>query len=157
MKKLLVKYDNLFRCSFPQQVPKAFAFVTLTLNKQAKIAPTATRCTSTVTYFSSMGWLGAPTGKYLNVDCNHWQLHAVWLPPLLRSATVRKFIAGTYCKSFENLTKSIYTLLMAYCTVMCHSNCFTGYELICEPQRDLTPEKAAEILRSQSDTHYTCK
>lgn len=38
--------------------------------------------------------LGAPTGKYLSEDCSHWQLHAVFYPPLLRSATVKKFMVG---------------------------------------------------------------
>ncbi len=39
----------------------------------------------------SMGWHGAP-----GVDGNdrHWQLHAHFYPPLLRSATVRKFMVG---------------------------------------------------------------
>ena len=37
---------------------------------------------------------GAPTGKYLEEDCSHWQLHALFYPPLLRSATVKKFMVG---------------------------------------------------------------
>ncbi|XP_045156716.2 galactose-1-phosphate uridylyltransferase-like isoform X1 [Mercenaria mercenaria] len=60
MKRLLIKYDNLFEVSFPY----------------------------------SMGWHGAPTGSYHHEDCSHWQLHAVYYPPLLRSATVRKFMVG---------------------------------------------------------------
>ena len=44
-----------------------------------------------------------------------WHLHAHFLPPLLRSATVRKFMVG--------------------------------YELLGQPQRDITPEVAAERLR----------
>src|ERR1044071_4867164 len=51
-----------------------------------------------------------------------WVLHAHFYPPLLRSATVRKFMAG--------------------------------YELLVMPQRDITPESAAERLRSLSDLHY---
>jgi UDPglucose--hexose-1-phosphate uridylyltransferase len=43
-------------------------------------------------------------------------LHAHFLPPLLRSATIRKFMVG--------------------------------YELLAAPQRDVTPESAAEILRN---------
>lgn len=39
----------------------------------------------------SMGWHGAP---YLPGDQRHWQLHAHFYPPLLRSATVRKFMVG---------------------------------------------------------------
>ncbi len=37
----------------------------------------------------SMGWHGAPAG-----DGAHWQLHAHFYPPLLRSATVKKFMVG---------------------------------------------------------------
>jgi UDPglucose--hexose-1-phosphate uridylyltransferase len=39
----------------------------------------------------SMGWHFAPIeeGSY-----NHWQLHAHFYPPLLRSATVKKFMVG---------------------------------------------------------------
>jgi len=39
----------------------------------------------------TMGWHGAPLreGNY-----DHWQLHAHFYPPLLRSATVRKFMVG---------------------------------------------------------------
>uniref|UniRef100_A0A131X9V2 Galactose-1-phosphate uridylyltransferase n=1 Tax=Hyalomma excavatum TaxID=257692 RepID=A0A131X9V2_9ACAR len=71
----------------------------------------------------SMGWHGAPTGEYLNKDVSHWQLHATYLPPLLRSATVRKFMVG--------------------------------YEMLAQPQRDLTPEQAADTLRALSEVHYT--
>jgi UDPglucose--hexose-1-phosphate uridylyltransferase len=39
----------------------------------------------------SMGWHGAP---YADGDNGHWQLHAHVFPPLLRSATVRKFMVG---------------------------------------------------------------
>jgi UDPglucose--hexose-1-phosphate uridylyltransferase len=67
----------------------------------------------------SMGWHGAP---YTDGTKDHWQLHAHFYPPLLRSATVRKFMVG--------------------------------YELLAEAQRDLTPEQAAEQLRSVSDVHY---
>ncbi|XP_072946665.1 probable galactose-1-phosphate uridylyltransferase [Epargyreus clarus] len=65
----------------------------------------------------SMGWHGAPTGPSKSPgDSPHWLLHAVYLPPLLRSATVKKFMVG--------------------------------YEMLAQPQRDLTPEQAAEKLRS---------
>ncbi|WP_068072980.1 UDP-glucose--hexose-1-phosphate uridylyltransferase [Novosphingobium lentum] len=40
----------------------------------------------------SMGWHGAPHG--LGGDTAHWRLHAHFLPPLLRSATVRKHMVG---------------------------------------------------------------
>jgi UDPglucose--hexose-1-phosphate uridylyltransferase len=65
-----------------------------------------------VSFPYSMGWHGAPFG---DDDATHWQLHAHVYPPLLRSATVRKFMVG--------------------------------FELLAEPQRDLTPEQAAERLR----------
>ena len=67
----------------------------------------------------SMGWHGAPFNAE-NTD--HWQLHAHFYPPLLRSASVRKFMVG--------------------------------YEMLAEPQRDLTPEQAAEALRAVSAVHY---
>lgn len=60
MKKILIKYDNLFECNFPY----------------------------------SMGFHFAPTGSYLNTDCSHWQFHASYLPPLLRSASVKKHMVG---------------------------------------------------------------
>lgn len=44
----------------------------------------------------SMGWHGAPTGPSVEKteDYPHWQLHAHFYPPLLRSATVKKFMVG---------------------------------------------------------------
>lgn len=63
----------------------------------------------------SMGWHGAPHGT---ADTSGWRLHAHFYPPLLRSATVRKFMVG--------------------------------FEMLAEPQRDLTPEQAAERLRAAS-------
>lgn len=39
----------------------------------------------------SMGWHGAP---HQEGDMDHWQVHAHFYPPLLRSATVRKFMVG---------------------------------------------------------------
>jgi UDPglucose--hexose-1-phosphate uridylyltransferase len=57
LKRLLTRYDNLFKTSFPY----------------------------------SMGWHGSPFG---NGGGDHWQLHAHFYPPLLRSATVRKFMVG---------------------------------------------------------------
>ena len=70
----------------------------------------------------SMGIHQAPlnaTGDELN---NSW-FHMHFYPPLLRSATVRKFLVG--------------------------------FELLGEPQRDLTPEQAAEKLRKLDGTiHY---
>jgi len=106
LKRLLTRYDNLFDTSFPY----------------------------------SMGWHGAPTGatetlRVSPVDdsqlstpkpegsgWDHWQLHAHFYPPLLRSATVKKFMVG--------------------------------YEMLGEPQRDLTAEQAAARLREKSEIHY---
>src|SRR5215813_10671292 len=51
---------------------------------------------------------------------NEWHFHAHFFPPLLRSATVRKFMVG--------------------------------YEMLASPQRDITPESAAERLRAANDT-----
>ncbi|MEM7798792.1 MAG: UDP-glucose--hexose-1-phosphate uridylyltransferase [Chloroflexota bacterium] len=70
----------------------------------------------------SMGWHNAPTGRYLDSDMSHWQLHAHYYPPLLRSATVRKFLVG--------------------------------FEMLGEPQRDLTAEQAAARLRDLPAVHY---
>ncbi|MCB0167552.1 MAG: UDP-glucose--hexose-1-phosphate uridylyltransferase [Anaerolineae bacterium] len=67
----------------------------------------------------SMGWHGAPTDSE---DYSYWQLHAHFYPPLLRSATVKKFMVG--------------------------------YEMLGEPQRDLTPEQAAKRLQDLPDKHY---
>lgn len=67
----------------------------------------------------SMGWHGAP---FMVEDTAHWQLHAHFYPPLLRSASVRKFMVG--------------------------------YEMLAEPQRDLSPEQAAERLRQQTPVHF---
>ena len=67
----------------------------------------------------SMGWHSAPLDSD---DYPHWQLHAHFYPPLLRSATVKKFMVG--------------------------------YEMLSEPQRDITPEQAAERLRGLSEVHY---
>ncbi len=51
-----------------------------------------------------------------------WHFHMHFYPPLLRSATVKKFMVG--------------------------------YELLANPQRDITAEWAAEKLRGLSTTHY---
>ena len=61
----------------------------------------------------SMGIHQAPTDGEPHPE---WHLHLHFYPPLLRSATVRKFMVG--------------------------------YELLAEPQRDLTPEEAAAQLRA---------
>ncbi len=47
-----------------------------------------------VSFPYSMGWHGAPAGQPTNQPYPHWQLHAHFYPPLLRSATVKKFMVG---------------------------------------------------------------
>jgi len=43
----------------------------------------------------SMGFHGAPTGPGSGGDdSGHWQFHAIYYPPLLRSATVKKHMVG---------------------------------------------------------------
>jgi len=64
-----------------------------------------------------MGWHGAPFDEQPQA---HWQVHGHVYPPLLRSATVKKFMVG--------------------------------YEMLAEPQRDLTPEQAAARLRGLAET-----
>jgi UDPglucose--hexose-1-phosphate uridylyltransferase len=44
-----------------------------------------------VSFPYSMGWHGAPMDAS---NYSHWQLHAHFYPPLLRSATVKKFMVG---------------------------------------------------------------
>lgn len=51
----------------------------------------------------------------------HWHMH--FYPPLLRSATVKKFMVG--------------------------------YEMLANPQRDITPEMAAATLQQLSTVHYS--
>lgn len=85
LKWLTIKYDNLFKTSFPY----------------------------------SSGIHQAPTdGK----EHFQWHWHMSFYPPLLRSATVKKFMVG--------------------------------YEMFANPQRDITPEQAAQKLKSLSDKHY---
>jgi UDPglucose--hexose-1-phosphate uridylyltransferase len=67
----------------------------------------------------SSGIHQAPTDGELHPE---WQFHMHFYPPLLRSASVKKFMVG--------------------------------YEMLGESQRDITPEKSVEILKSQSEVHY---
>ena len=85
MRRLTIRYDNLFQTSFPY----------------------------------SSGLHQRPTDGAAHPE---WHLHMHFFPPLLRSATVRKFMVG--------------------------------YELLANAQRDITPEWAAERLRSQPEVHY---
>jgi UDPglucose--hexose-1-phosphate uridylyltransferase len=85
VKRLTVRYDNLFETSFPY----------------------------------SAGVHQAPTDGAPHPE---WHLHLHFYPPLLRSATVRKFLVG--------------------------------YEMLGEPQRDLTAEMAAARLRATPEILY---
>ena len=67
----------------------------------------------------SMGFHQRPTDRG---DHPEWHFHAHYLPPLLRSATVQKFMVG--------------------------------YELLGNPQRDITAESAALRLKELSERHY---
>ena len=67
----------------------------------------------------SMGFHQAPFDGQAHPE---WVLHAHYYPPLLRSATVRKFMVG--------------------------------YEMLAMPQRDITPESAAERLQGLPAVHY---
>jgi UDPglucose--hexose-1-phosphate uridylyltransferase len=67
----------------------------------------------------SAGMHQAPTdGK----DHKGWHFHMHFYPPLLRSASVKKFMVG--------------------------------YEMLAEPQRDITSEFSAKVLKDLPDIHY---
>jgi UDPglucose--hexose-1-phosphate uridylyltransferase len=68
----------------------------------------------------TMGFHQSPTGA--GAAFPEWHFHAHFYPPLLRSATVRKFMVG--------------------------------FEMLGMPQRDITPESAAERLRACSEKHF---
>ena len=67
----------------------------------------------------SMGFHPRPANSGANPA---WHFHGHYYPPLLRSATVQKFMVG--------------------------------FEMLGMPQRDITPEKAAGVLRDLSSKHY---
>jgi UDPglucose--hexose-1-phosphate uridylyltransferase len=85
LKKLAVKYDNLFNVSFP--------------------------------YSAGLHQNPVNNGEYPG-----WHFHMHFYPPLLRSATVKKFMVG--------------------------------YEMLANPQRDITAERAAAILKAMPEVHY---
>jgi UDPglucose--hexose-1-phosphate uridylyltransferase len=72
-----------------------------------------------VSFPYSMGFHQRPTDGEHHPE---WHLHAHYYPPLLRSATIQKFMVG--------------------------------YEMLGSPQRDLTPEAAAERLQNVSKIHF---
>ncbi len=88
VKRVTVRYDNLFEVSFPY----------------------------------SSGIHQAPTDGQQHAG---WHLHMHFYPPLMRSATVKKFLVG--------------------------------YEMLGEPQRDITAEAAAERLRGVEEVHYKAR
>jgi UDPglucose--hexose-1-phosphate uridylyltransferase len=67
----------------------------------------------------TMGFHQSPTDGAAHPE---WHFHAHFYPPLLRSATVRKFMVG--------------------------------FEMLGMPQRDITPEDAAQRLRACSEEHF---
>jgi UDPglucose--hexose-1-phosphate uridylyltransferase len=67
----------------------------------------------------TMGFHQSPTDDDGHAE---WHFHAHFYPPLLRSATVRKFMVG--------------------------------FEMLGMPQRDITPEDAAQRLRACSEEHF---
>jgi UDPglucose--hexose-1-phosphate uridylyltransferase len=67
----------------------------------------------------SMGIHQAPTDGNVHPE---WHLHLHFYPPLLRSATVKKFMVG--------------------------------YEMMANPQRDITAEQSAERMRNLPEIHY---
>ena len=73
-----------------------------------------------VSFPYSSGIHQAPTN---NLNHKSWHWHMVFYPPILRSATVKKFMVG--------------------------------YEMMANPQRDITAEYSAGRLRSQSSVHYS--
>ena len=95
LERITTRFDNLFETSFPY----------------------------------TMGFHQTPTGAagegaIVAAKEKHpeWHFHAHFYPPLLRSATVRKFMVG--------------------------------FEMLGMPQRDITPEDAAERLRNCSEVHF---
>jgi len=72
-----------------------------------------------VSFPYTMGFHQRPTDGEAHEE---WHFHAHYYPPLLRSATVRKFMVG--------------------------------YEMLGNPQRDITPESAAARLRELPEEHY---
>ncbi len=56
------------------------------------------------------------------VEHSEWHFHMHFYPPLLRSATIKKFMVG--------------------------------YEMLANPQRDITPEQSAQRLKELPETHY---
>jgi UDPglucose--hexose-1-phosphate uridylyltransferase len=97
LKRLLTKYDNLFEVSFPYSMGWHGA----PTDPSTSGSTGSPRGSGQVP--STGGSTGSPRGSgqvpSANLgegadDYEHWQLHAHFYPPLLRSATVKKFMVG---------------------------------------------------------------
>ena len=98
------RYDNLFETSFP------YSEYFLSFLGGDEVCSTERMANDGI----GSGIHQAPLeGTAEEIEASHLHMH--FYPPLLRSATVRKFLVG--------------------------------YELMAEPQRDITPEQAAARLR----------
>lgn len=101
------------------------SFVEMSDAERAGLADIVKRLTTrydnlfTTLFPYSMGFHQCPTD---GAEHHEWHFHAHFYPPLLRSATVRKFMVG--------------------------------FEMLGEPQRDLTPEAAARRLRALPEVHW---
>lgn len=100
-------------------------FTDMTENEKNSLADIIKKITTkydnlfTTSFPYSAGFHPAPTdGK----EHPEWHFHMHFYPPLLRSATVKKFRVG--------------------------------YEMLANPQRDITAEDAAELLRESPNIHY---
>lgn len=101
------RYDNLFETQFPY-------------SKFSEVSVSG----AVLMVDLGMGIHQAPLqGTADEIESSHFHIH--FYPPLLRSATVRKFQVG--------------------------------YEMLAEPQRDITPEQAAERLRACGGELYRRK
>ena len=97
----------------------------LSLDEREGLADTLKRLTTRfdnlfhTSFPYTMGFHQSPTDKQAHPE---WHFHAHFYPPLLRSATVRKFMVG--------------------------------FEMLGMPQRDITPEAAAQRLRACPEEHF---
>lgn len=95
------------------------SFLDFTQDEQSQLSSILKQITSTydrvfnVPFPYSMGFHQSPTDNNAHPE---WHFHAHFYPPLLRSATIKKFMVG--------------------------------FEMLGSAQRDITPESAAERLRS---------
>ena len=133
--RIVVENDNFlvvvpFWATWPFEtllIPKRpMAYISeMTENEKNDLADITRRLTTrydnlfSTSFPYSAGIHQAPT-QAQDLEGWHWHIH--FYPPLLRSATVKKFMVG--------------------------------YELLANPQRDITPERAAEQLRNLSEIHY---